>query len=108
MVDVFSLPLEHIAASANVPIHGGEVDTSLMLFLEPSLVELERAQDVSTNPKMARRYVRGGANALPKDSPGSIGSPTLASAQQGQEIYRAIFDRVAARVFTPAGTGNAS
>jgi creatinine amidohydrolase len=108
VVDVFSLPLEHIAASAGTPIHGGEIDTSLLLYLDESLVDIDRAQDFAVGRRGAHRYARGARNAIPKGSPGSVGSPSLASAQQGAELYRAIYDRIAQRVFEPEQDGSRS
>jgi creatinine amidohydrolase len=98
-VDIFSMPLEHIASSAGAPIHGGEVDTSLLMFLNQELVAIDQAQDFVPARKDLRRYARGGQRAIPDASPGSLGSPTLSSQETGAALYRAIRDRIAERVF---------
>jgi creatinine amidohydrolase len=70
VVDILSLDgILPIRESKSGPWHGGEVDTSLMLFLNPSLVDLAK---------------------LP---------PTLpASAEKGRRIYEAITATLAARL----------
>ena len=49
-----------------------------------------------------RRYRRGWLK-VPKGSPGSIGRPTLASAEKGRALYERIRSRISDRIFlTPA------
>ena len=107
-VDIFAVPpLPKRGAGDNLPVHGGETDTSLLLFLDADLVAMERAQDFAPSPRAARRYHRGSAGAIPAESPGSLGWPTRASAQRGEELYRLIYERIATRVFgrpTPVAT----
>ena len=52
------------------PIQGGELDTSLMLFLAPELVRMELAQDFAVTPEMLGRYRPGHSRHLPQGSPG--------------------------------------
>ena len=79
-------------------MHGDEVDTSLLLHLAPHLVRLELAQDYMASREVVRRYRRGWLR-VPKGSPGSIGRPTLASAEKGRALYQRIRSRIADRVF---------
>ncbi len=65
VVDVFSLDFEGLLETPGLPIQGGELDTSLLLYLAPSLVHLELAR-----------------GRLP------------ASARKGEQLYRFILDRV--------------
>lgn len=98
-VDIFAVPLGDVEFSEVEPIHGGEIDTSLMLFVDPGLVHLDAARDYAPGRRTAARYYRGVRGAIPDSSPGSLGSPSTASATKGERIYRTIYQRVAARVF---------
>ncbi|HET7789585.1 MAG TPA: creatininase family protein [Gemmatimonadales bacterium] len=95
-VDVFALDFASLLEDPDPLIHGGELDTSLLLFLAPDLVRMELAQDFSPTTRRARRS-RASA-PLPAQSPGSIGRPTLASAEKGHQLYKMIYERVATRV----------
>lgn len=98
-VDIFAAPLGITEAGAQEPIHGGEVDTSLMLYIDSALVDLAAATDYKPQRRTIKRYQRGVTGAIPASSPGSLGSPTRANAEKGEEIYSAIYDRIAERVF---------
>jgi creatinine amidohydrolase/Fe(II)-dependent formamide hydrolase-like protein len=63
---------------------------------------MERAQDYMMSRDALRRYRRGWLR-VPRGSPGSIGRPTLASAEKGEAIFARMLDRIAERIFlTPA------
>ena len=79
-------------------MHGSELDTSLLLFLAPNLVRMERAQDFVLPEKQRSRYLRTSAGSLPKRSPGSLGRPSLATRDKGERLYKMIYERVATRV----------
>ena len=67
------------------PIQGGELDTSLLLYLAPELVRMDLAlRTSSSRPSMLARYRPGHSRQLPAGSPGSVGYPSLASAQKGE------------------------
>jgi creatinine amidohydrolase len=93
VVDIFSIDFGSLL-DRPAPIHGGELDTSLLLFLAPDLVRMDLAQDFELTPAMLARYRPGHSPRLPAGSPGSVGYPSLASAQKGERLYRFIFDRV--------------
>jgi creatinine amidohydrolase len=97
-VDIFSVPLPTEGGDRPV-VHGGELDTSLMLFVDPSLVQADLASDFLVGRGAVRRYHRGARASIPKGSPGSVGRPTRASAGTGEELYRYIYHRIAARIF---------
>ncbi len=84
--------------TADGPIHGGEVDTSLMLFIAPHLVRMELARDCILPETERRRYRRGTMMHLPAASQGSVGAPTLANAERGRLIYEFIKGRICERV----------
>ncbi len=98
-VDIFAVPVRQAADADDTPVHGGEIDTSLLLYIDAELVRLDLARDYEAPRRVVRRYHRGSPGAIPKDSPGSIGRPSLASPAKGELLYRQIYDRVASRVF---------
>lgn len=102
VVDIFAIPLDDLLEGQFGHMHGGEVDTSLMLYLAPQLVHMDLAVDQMVPREQLRRYRRGRLRVT-KESAGSIGRPTLASAEKGRAIYQRLYDRIAERIFlTPA------
>lgn len=97
-VDIFAVDFSDLLEGQREPMHGDEVDTSLMLYLAPELVDMALAQDYMMSRDELRRYRRGWLR-VPRESPGSIGRPLLASAEKGEAIYRRIRDVVRERVF---------
>jgi len=89
-VDVFALDFGAQLDDVDGPVHGGELDTSLLLYIAPELVRMDRAQDFPLEGRL-----RG---PLPAVSPGSLGRPSLASRGKGERLYKMIVERVAARV----------
>lgn len=98
VVDLFAVPIGDLLEGQNAPMHGDEVDTSLMLYLAPELVRPELAQDYMLSREELRRYRRGWLQ-VPAGSSGSIGRPSLASAEKGERIYQRIRSKVAERIF---------
>lgn len=94
VVDVFALDPADVAAAAEGPIHGGEVDTSLLLHIAPHLVRMELARDCILPETERQRYRRGTIMSLPITSQGSVGTPTRATAEQGRVIYECIVSRL--------------
>jgi creatinine amidohydrolase/Fe(II)-dependent formamide hydrolase-like protein len=94
VIDIFSLDFGSLLERPGAPIQGGELDTSLLLYIAPERVRMEFAQDFALTPSMLARYRPGHSRHLPPGSPGSVGYPSLASAQKGELLYRFIFDRV--------------
>ena len=102
-VDVFALDFTGYLDEVDGPMHGGELDTSLLLYLAPSLVRMELAQDFLLSDRERAKYRRGSTGALPAISPGSLGRPTTASAEKGERLYKMICDRIATRVLGVTG-----
>lgn len=98
VVDVFAVRVNDLLDGQDEPMHGDEADTSIMLHLAPQLVHMELAQDYMASRETLRRYRRGWLR-VPSDSPGSIGRPTLASADKGRRLYERIRARIAERIF---------
>ena len=98
-VDILAAPLEGVAEDGDTACHGGELDTSLLLYIDAELVDLECAVDYTPSKATISRYNRGSSAAIPMDSPGSLGHPSLASTEKGQRLYHYIYERIATRVF---------
>jgi creatinine amidohydrolase len=96
VIDVFSLEFGPLLERPGAPIQGGELDTSLLLYLAPDSVRMDLARDFAITPEMLQRYRPGHTRRLPEGSPGSIGFPSLASPQKGELLYRFILDRIRA------------
>ena len=97
-VDVFDLDFSGLLEDGDGPMHGSELDTSLLLYLAPELVHMERAQDFLLPERKVTRYQRTRLGALPKGSPGSLGRPSLATREKGERLYKMIRERIATRV----------
>jgi creatinine amidohydrolase len=93
VVDIFGIEFGPLLERP-APIQGGELDTSLLLFLAPQLVRMDLAKDYELSPTLLGRYRPGQSRHLPPGSPGSVGFPSLANAQKGERLYRFILDRV--------------
>jgi len=97
-VDVFALDFTGYLEDPSGPVHGGELDTSLMLYLAPQLVRMDLAKDFELSERQVARFRHRAAGSVPAHSPGSVGRPSLASAEKGARLYKMIHDRIATRV----------
>jgi creatinine amidohydrolase len=98
VIDVFAVGINDLLESELGPLHGDEADTSVLLYLAPDLVRMELAQDYTIAAAKGRRMERGSLR-VPKDSTGSVGRPTKASAEKGEKIYARIRERIRHRIF---------
>lgn len=92
VVDVFAVHVSDLLTGQDGPLHGDEVDTSLLLHLAPELVNMRAAEDYSLTDEERRRYRHGRS---PK------GRPTLATAEKGRLLYERLRERIAQRIFRP-------
>lgn len=95
VIDVFAIDFSTLLDRPGTPVMGGELDTSLLLYLAPELVQMELARDFELTPAMLSRFRPGASRELPAGSPGSVGYPSLASAPKGEQLYRFIYQLVA-------------
>jgi creatinine amidohydrolase len=102
VVDLFAVELGDLLEGQLEPMHGDEVDTSLLLHLAPELVHTDAAQDYMVERGALRRFRRssGGTRRGPT---GTLGRPSLASAAKGKLLYDRIRSRIAARVLGDPG-----
>lgn len=79
-------------------IHGGEIETSMMLHLQPDLVDMDKAKDfVSVGRKMSETFNRLSPTAQPSfawetqdlNPTGAVGNAAAADADRGQEVVEA-------------------
>jgi len=98
VIDILAIDFGSLVDDPTGPIHGGEVDTSLLLYVAPHLVRMEEARDFILPADDLRRYRRGSTMKMPALSPGSIGQPTRASSEKGRRLYTFILDRIRQRV----------
>jgi len=99
VIDILALDFGALPEFPDDPMHGGEIDTSLVLFVRPDLVRMDAAYDCILPESDLRRYRRGSVLRLPVDSPGSVGHATSATREKGERFYRFILDRIRERVF---------
>ncbi|MDT9595288.1 mycofactocin biosynthesis peptidyl-dipeptidase MftE [Nocardioides zeae] len=85
-------------ATEEVDLHAGRTETSMMLYLRPSAVDLRRAEPGNTAslPDLLPTLMTGGVRAASPN--GVLGDPTGASAEEGRtltaEIVRDVLRRV--------------
>lgn len=80
-------------------LHACEAETSVMLYLYPDLVRMERARDFHISEAEFERYVRGQLPSPPPGGAGVVGYPTAATAAKGDAIYTRLLDAVRRAVF---------
>jgi len=96
-VDIFTVRME--GEDAKLPIHGGALDTSLLLHVDGSLVAMDAAEDYIPSPRRIRAWRRRGAGSIPPEGPGSVGRPSRSTPEVGRTLYEFIYERIATRVF---------
>jgi creatinine amidohydrolase len=99
-VDIFAISYPEAEEPTELPVHGGAFDTSLLLYLQGDLVAPQLARDYLPSRRIARQYFSGRRGAIPKDSPGSLGRPSQATAELGERLYRFIYRKIASGLFS--------
>lgn len=97
VVDILDVVHPEATDSPWGALHGDEIDTSLLLYLRPDLVEMGRAEDFDPASTGVRRLHRASLK-VPRQSPGSVGRPSSASAAKGEAIYKRVKRLVRDRV----------
>jgi creatinine amidohydrolase len=88
--------------------HGGELETSVMMYLRPDLVKLEQAGDGSTHPFRVRALREGWAWA-PRDwrratVDTGVGDPRAATRDKGERYFAAMTERISSFLIELAHT----
>ena len=104
VIELYAIDVSDLLEGQAETEHGGELETSLMLHLDPGRVRLDQVADFAPAEGDARRYIRGRMPTPPPGSQGSVGRATRATAEKGLRIYeryrtavRAALTRTAAR-----------
>ncbi|MBC7895759.1 MAG: creatininase family protein [Cytophagaceae bacterium] len=90
VVDVLGVVMPEATDSPLGAMHGDEIDTSLMLYLCPELVEMSLAEDFPIPSSSGMRRMQRANLKVTRESPGSMGMPSSASAAKGEAIYKRI------------------
>lgn len=98
VVNLRSIPVNDLLDGNPAEEHGGELETSLLLYLDPDRVRRPEIRDFVPDPGTLRKYVRGRAPTPPPGSQGVVGSPSRASPEKGRRIYRRWVNTVRTRV----------
>jgi creatinine amidohydrolase len=99
VVSALSVGLAQFLDGEKGPEHAGEALTSLLLHLRPAVVRMDRARDIVLDPQVVETCMTGRERHLPGESPGSVGEPTLATAEKGRKMYEHILQKIRNKVF---------
>ena len=110
VVDVLGVDVSDLLDEQDGPMHGDEVDTSLVLHLAPGLVHTGAERDKMPPREVLRRFRAGRRprRGAGDDAAPVLGRPSVATADKGARIYARLLARVATRVLgvaapSPAG-----
>jgi creatinine amidohydrolase len=98
VIEALNMDLSVILTGAAGAEHGGETLTSLMLFLYPDKVRMDRAIDFSPGDSAVSTLRR--ISRIPAESAGSLGHPSLGTSEKGRLLFEHICERIRTRVFT--------
>ncbi|HEX7091311.1 MAG TPA: creatininase family protein [Longimicrobiales bacterium] len=99
VVEVWDVDISDLLEAQTGPLHADEAETSVMLYLYPRLVRMDRARDFEPPAHVAERYMRGWLPAHPVGGAGAVGRPTAATAEKGRLIFHRILDAIRRAVF---------
>lgn len=99
VIDTWDVDISAFLEKQAGPQHAGEAETSVMLYLYPELVRMDRARDLELSPEQFRRYLHGGMPVPPAGGAGTVGFPTAATPEKGEKIYRRILHAIRTSVF---------
>lgn len=88
VVSVWDVDIDDLLDYQPGPYHAGEAETSLMLYLYPELVRMDRARDFPLTDEMFKKYMKGSIPTAPTGGSGIVGYPTAATAEKGESIYK--------------------
>lgn len=105
VVSIWDVPVADLLETQSGPMHGGEAETSVMLYLYPERVQLERGTAAVAVPAPAAAKPTESPPAPPTGEPatGTTGHPTAATREKGVAIYTRLLDTILRAVFRPGG-----
>jgi creatinine amidohydrolase len=103
VISVWDVDIADLLDKQPGPLHGCEAETSVMLYLYPELVNMERARDFEISPTEFERYIRDRLPKPPRGGAGLIGYPTAATAAKGERIYKRMHGAIRSAIFGVKG-----
>lgn len=88
IVDLMTIGVTDLIEGHPEAERGGELETSLLLYLAPELVRMDEATDYLPPSQSLRKYVEGRVTTPPPGFQGVVGRPTLATAEKGAAVYQ--------------------
>ena len=92
IVDLMTIDVADLVEGRPDEERGGELETSLLLFLAPELVRMEEAVDYLLEAHSFGKYVEGRVTTPPPGFKGVVGRPTLATAEKGAAVHGRYID----------------
>lgn len=99
VVSIWDVEIGDLLETQPGHLHACEAETSVMLFLYPELVRMERARDFQLPAEQFEKFIRGQLPAPPPGGAGVVGNPTRATAQKGKAIYERVLGAIRRAVF---------
>lgn len=99
VVSVWDVDIADLLEKQPGPLHGCEAETSVMLYLYPGLVNMDRARDFEISPEDYQRYIRDRLPKPPRGGAGLIGYPTAATVAKGEAIYTRMLQAIQTALF---------
>ncbi|CAN5834101.1 creatininase family protein [soil metagenome] len=99
VVSIWDIEVADLLETQPGHLHACEAETSLMLYLYPDLVRMERARDFNMPAAEFERYIRGQLPSPPPGGAGVVGNPTAATGAKGEAIYARVIAAVRRAVF---------
>ena len=92
IVDLMTIDVTDLVEGNPEEERGGELETSLLLYLAPELVRMDEAADYLPHSPSAAKYVEGRVTTPPPEFQGVVGRPTLATVEKGAAAYHRYVD----------------
>ncbi|MGQ0816240.1 MAG: creatininase family protein [Gemmatimonadota bacterium] len=99
VVSAWDVDITDLIETQPGPLHGDEAETSIMLYLYPEVVKMDRAKDFELSEQQYKRYLKGRLVVPPTGGGGVVGHPTAASAAKGESIYKRMLHVIGDAVF---------
>lgn len=102
VISIWDVDIADLLQVQSGPLHAGEAETSVMLFLYPDLVRMDRARNYDPSPRSPSAHQADSLPVPPPESAGVVGYPTAASVLKGEAIYQRLLGAIRGAVFTPS------
>jgi len=99
VVEAWDVDISDLLDAQSGPLSGGEAETSVMLYLYPELVRMDRVRAPAAQGGGSDRGTGSWDGAPVPASVGAIGVPATATAEKGRLIYHRILNAIRRAVF---------